>query len=53
MAVVDGVAGSYLNRLPGYLSETFLGMLWAHMLLVPWIFLTNWFFMKRYGSKTQ
>ncbi len=41
MAVVEGVAGTYLERLPQYLVLTLWLFLLEHILFVPWIFVVD------------
>jgi len=43
MAVVDGVAGTYEDRLPMYMAHTAVMILVAHVILVPWLFVSVFF----------
>ena len=40
MSVVDGQSGSYWQRFPQYVDYTFLALLWGHIFIIPWIFLS-------------
>ncbi len=41
MAVVDGIAGSYMSRLPQYLAYSLTGAVCGSVVFIPWIIIAN------------
>ena len=41
MAVADGVAGSYMSRLPQYLVDSLVGAFFGSVVFLPWVIIAN------------
>ncbi len=46
MAVTEGVAGSVLVRYLRYLIAAVTGTFWAHLFIVPWVFISRFLLMR-------